>query len=191
MISMEGLKLENVLGLWESENFTLVITPESAVLTKKIEEKSSEIESIIWNHILEKENEKHYNTIQLSKSLYVHQLSNNDLNEIIIKYNDVNYSFHRVELINSFKFYRSPKDVEKFVAIRWYSPWKYIAMIEFQGFEIKRILKGDSKKEQDEIRHCYLEEILPENWVEFNFRTFFPLYRQEDAIDEIKSKIPY
>ena len=191
MISMEGLKLENVLGLWESENFTLVITPESAVLTKKIEEKSSEIESIIWNHILEKENEKHYNTIQLSKSLYIHQLSNNDLNEIIIKYNDVNYSFHRVELINSFKFYRSPKDVEKFVAIRWYSPWKYIAMIEFQGFEIKRILKGDSKKEQDEIRHCYLEEILPENWVEFNFRTFFPLYRQEDAIDEIKSKIPY
>lgn len=35
MISMEKLKLENILGLWESENYTLVITPESATLTKK------------------------------------------------------------------------------------------------------------------------------------------------------------
>lgn len=191
MISMEKLKLENILGLWESENYTLVITPESATLTKKIEEKSSETEPIIWHHILERENEQHYNTIQLSKYIYIHQLLDDDLKEIIIKYNDVNYSFHRVELINSFKFYRSPKDVEKFVAIRWHSPWKYVAMIEFQGFEIKRILKGNSKKEQDEIRHCYWEEILPEKWSELNFETYFPLYRQIDIINEIKSKIPY
>lgn len=75
------------------------------------------------------------------KYIYIHQLLDDDLKEIIIKYNDVNYSFHRIELINSFKFYRSPKDVEKFVAIRWHSPWKYVAMIEFQGFEIKGYLK--------------------------------------------------
>ena len=35
MISMEKLNLEDVLGLWESENFKLVITSESAVLAKK------------------------------------------------------------------------------------------------------------------------------------------------------------
>lgn len=191
MISMERLKLENILGLWECENYTLVITPESATLAKKIEEKSSETEPIIWHHILERENKKHYNTIQLSKYIYIHQLLDDDLKEIIIKYNDINFSFHRVELINSFKFYRSPNDVEKFVAIRWHSPWKYVAMIEFQGFEIKRILKGDNKKEQDEIRHCYWEEILPENWYEFNFETYFPSYRKIDIINEIKSKILY
>lgn len=191
MISMKELKLEDVSGLWESENFALIITTTSVVLSKKTEDKSSEIESIIWKHILEKENKKHYNTIQLSESLYIYQLSDNDLNVITIEYNDTNYHFHKVEFIDSFKFYRSPKDVQKFVAIRWHSPWKYAVMVEFQGFEIKRILKGESKKEQDEIRHCYLEEILPENWVEFNFKTFFPSYRQEDVIDEIKSKIPY
>lgn len=188
---MGKLKLENILGLWDSENYTLVITPESATLTKKIEEKSSETEPIIWHHILERENEQHYNTIQLSKYIYIHQLLDDDLKEIIIKYNGVNYPFHRVELINSFKFYRSPKDVQKFVAIRWNSPWEYIAMVEFQGFEIKRILKGESKKEQDEISHCYWEEILAKNWIEFNFKSLFPHYRQIDIISEIKSKIPY
>lgn len=191
MISMKKLNLEDVLGLWESENFTLVITSESAVLAKKTEEKSSETESIIWHHILERENEKHHNTIQLSRNIYIHQLLDDDLKEIIIMYNDVNYSFHRVELINSFKFYRSPKDVQKFVAIRWNSPWEYIAMVEFQGFEIKRILRGESKKEQDEISHCYWEEILAENWVEFNFKSLFPHYKQIDIISEIKSKILY
>lgn len=74
MISMEKLKLENILGLWESEDYTLVIIPESATLTKKIEEKSSETEPIIWHHILEREDEQHYNTIQLSKYIYIHQL---------------------------------------------------------------------------------------------------------------------
>ena len=191
MISKKKLKLESILGLWESENYTLVITPESAVLTKKIEDKSSETEPIIWHHIIEKENIKHYNTIQLSKYIYIHQLLDDDLKEIIIRYNDVNYHFHRVNFINSFKFYKSPKDVEKFVAIRWHSPWKYVAMIEFQGFKIKRILKGESKEEQDEIRHCYLEEILPENWSELNFETYFPDYRQINIINKIKNEIQY
>lgn len=191
MISMEELKLGNVLGLWESENFTLVITPESAVITKKIEEKSSAVEPIIWHHILEKENKKYYNTILLSKSIYIHQLSDNDLKEIIINYNGTNYDFHRVEFINSFKFYRSPKDVQKFIAIRWYNPWEYIAMVEFQGFEIKRILNGENQKEKDEINHCYWEEILAEKWSEINFETFFPPYKHNDIINKIRSEILY
>lgn len=191
MISMEKLRLENVLGLWESENFTLVITPESAVFAKKIEEKSSVVEPIIWHHILTEENKKHYNTIQLSESIYIHLLDNNDLKDIDIKYNDTIYHFHRVEFIKSFKFYRSPKDVHKFIAIRWYNPWEYIAMVEFQGFEIKRILKGTSKMEQDEIIHCYWEEILAENWSEFNFKTFFPPYKHNDIINKIRSEILY
>lgn len=191
MISMENLNLEDVLGLWDSEDFKLIITPESATLTKKIEERISKTESIIWHHILEKENIKHYNTIHLSKSIYIHLLSENNLEEIIINYNDSNYNFQRVEFIKSFKFYRNPKDVQKFVAIRWQCPWKYTAMIEFQGFKIKRILKGESKNEQDEIGHCYLEKILPENWSEVNFETYFPHYYHTDIINEIKNKIPY
>lgn len=79
MISMENLNLEDVLGLWDSEDFKLIITPESATLTKKIEERISKTESIIWHHILEKENIKHYNTIHLSKSIYIHLLSENNL----------------------------------------------------------------------------------------------------------------
>lgn len=54
-MSMEKLKLENILGLWESENHTLVITPESATLTKKIEEKSSETEPIMAPYIRKRE----------------------------------------------------------------------------------------------------------------------------------------
>ena len=115
----------------------------------------------------------------------------NIFDHLLIKYNDTIYHFHRVEFIKSFKFYRSPKDVQKFIAIRWYNPWEYIAMVEFQGFEIKRILNGENQKEKDEINHYYWEEILAENWSEFNFETFFPTYKHSEIINKIRSEILY
>ena len=140
MISMKTLKIDNVLGLWENETYTLIITPITTTISKKIEEKHSETKHIIWQHILDKENKIHYNTIQVSEGIYIHQLIDNNPEELIINYNDICYNFHRIELINSFKFYRSPKDAHKFVAIRYHVPWEYTIMVEFQDFKIKRII---------------------------------------------------
>lgn len=190
MISIIELKLEDILGLWENDDYTLVITPKTITLSSKTQTTYVEKEPIIWRHCLDDKNKILHNTIQVSKNIYIYQLNENSLDEFVILYNDNYHPFHRVSFFNEFKFYRSRIDIHKYIAIRWHNPWEYVALVEFQDFHIKRILQGDVQEERSEICNYHTDiSTFPDNWTEIEFRTCFPDYHQKAIQKTIKDKL--
>lgn len=189
MHSIKELELKEVLGVWENDIYILVITNKIATISKKIEEKSTDAYPITWYYISDKY-DKMYNTIQISRNIYIYQLFENNTDEFVINYNSNNYEFHRVNFINEFNFYRSRIDIHQYIAIRWYNPWEYIALVEFYDFDIKRILRGHLKEERSEICNIYNSIIVfPDNWSKIDFKSCFPDYKQEAILETMKRKL--
>lgn len=187
MHSMERLKLEDVLGVWENDIYTLVITIKKATMSQKIEGKTAYTNSIIWSHISNEKNKMYNNTILISKDIYIYQLFEDNPNELVINYDGNNYKFHKVTFINEFKFYRSRIDIHQYIAIRWYNPLEYIALVEFHDFDIKRILRGNSETERQEICGIYSSiTIMPDNWIEIEFNSCFPDYKRKAILETMK-----
>lgn len=139
--------------------------------------------------MINQEDKIHYNTIKLSESIYIHQLQNNNLEELIINYKNQNYKFHKVKFINEFKFYRNKLNIHQYIALRWYNPWEYTAMVEFHDFDIKRILKGDIENDRKEICNFQSDVIFSNNWIEIEFEKCFPNYKQNPILEKMKLEL--
>lgn len=107
MESMQNLKIDNLLGVWKSDDYILTILPTRIVLsgnsTRGIDE------NIIMNYIAD--NNEYHNTIQVSDSINLFQLLTD--NEIVLKLKNINGQnnlvsevFNRVGFENEFSFYQ-------------------------------------------------------------------------------------
>ena len=192
MKSMSTLKVNVILGLWEHNDYFLLISNSSVTLTEKNNAKMCIEEPLIWKHILNEKDKIHYNTIQISENLYIHQLFDN-ADDFIILYKGNKYNFKKIEFINTFKFYKSNEKPSKLIAIRWYNPWGYIALAEFDdSFNITRILKGNIEEQRKEINDWNYKILSnTNNWRECNFKHYFPHYKQAGLIKKLKNELQY
>ena len=188
--AISTLKLDDILGLWDNDEYTLVITDKAVSLQKKIEDRTNLSEPIIWKHIVSTEEKIHFNTIRLSNSIYIHMLFDNCDDDICIYYNQMKILLRRVKLINQFKFYINNENTKQVIAIRYNSPWEYAALVEFNLFEIKRIFSGSKEEEKSEIIRYNLElSDFSNKWRLIDFEHFFPKHLQKDIIKELKMKL--
>lgn len=192
MESMQNLRIEDLLGIWKSDKYTLTILPTKLILIGK-NIKSIE-EDIIMNYIDDNNN---INTVQLSKSFNLFQLLND--NEIVLKFKNANSKenfvkeyFSRVGFENEFSFYQNIEApcTNKYIAIRWYSPWEYTTLLEICDYSIKRLITGKDENERKIIIDFYYNERYNENkWIKIDFHSHFANFRQDELIREMQKAL--
>lgn len=187
MNAMKNIKIEHIIGVWECESYILVITNECIVLTDKKTNIHIIDEPIFMKDISSEKDKSTFNTIPLSKSIYICQIINDDNLFVTIKEEKI--KLNRKGFINEFKFYRNTEIPSKYIAIRWYSPWEYIAMVEFQGLEVIRVLTGKNEYERTEINEYHTNVLMCDKWIEFSFFQLFPNYKQSEIVESIKKQL--
>ncbi|MDD3038642.1 hypothetical protein [Bacteroides sp.] len=187
MNSMKNIKIEDIIGVWECNDYSLVITKKCVLLTDKKMNVITLEEPVSIEYIANENNKSTFNTVRLSQNIYIYQLITDDNLYFTIK--NENIEFNRLGFINEFKFYRNTEIPSKRIAIRWYSPWEYIAMIEFQDLSITKILTGKIEKQRTEIINTYEEAIFPKKWTEISFKDSFPYHKQNEIIEYIKHQL--
>lgn len=187
MKSMKDIKIEDIIGVWECKKYSLVITKECIVLTDKEEIVNTLEEPTLMIYISDKNNKEIFNTIHLSQNIYIYQLITED--SLFLTIENENLEFYRLGFINEFKFYRNTEIPSKYIAIRWYSPWEYIAMVEFQEFNIARVLTGKIENDRTNINKMHTDIWNSEKWIEISFEGSFPQYKQKEIVESIKQQL--
>ena len=190
---MQNLRIDNLLGVWKSDKYTLTILPTRIVLIGNSIRGIDE--SIRMNYIADKN--EYYNTIQLSDSINLFQLLSD--NEIVLKLKNVNGKndlicevFNRVGFENEFSFYLNIEvpSINKYRAIRWYSPWEYITLFEICDYSIIKLITGKDEDELKLIRTFYYEEGNDKNkWIKIDFHSHFADFRQKELIREMQEAL--
>lgn len=190
---MQNLEINEILGVWKSDKYILTILPVRLVLIGNSIRGIDE--SIRMNYNADKN--EYYNTIQLSDSINLFQLLSD--NEIVLKLKNVNGKndlisevFNRVGFENEFSFYQNIEVpcINKYRAIRWYSPWEYITLFEICDYSITKLITGKDKDELKLIRTFYYEERNDRNkWTRIDFHSHFADFRQEELIREMQEAL--
>ena len=181
---MQNLKIDNLLGVWKSDDYILTILPTRIVLsgnsTRGIDE------NIIMNYIAD--NNEYHNTIQVSDSINLFQLLTD--NEIVLKLKNINGQnnlvsevFNRVGFENEFSFYQNIEVANKYNAVRWYNPWEYTILLEICNYSITKIISGSNEEGKSIISSFINQESQDiSKWIKVNFQSQFIYSRQKDLI---------
>lgn len=185
---MQNLKIDNLLGVWKSDDYILTILPTRIVLsgnsTRGIDE------NIIMNYIAD--NNEYHNTIQVSDSINLFQLLTD--NEIVLKLKNINGQnnlvsevFNRVGFENEFSFYQNIEVANKYNAVRWYNPWEYTILLEICNYSITKIISGSNEEGKSIISSFINQESQDiSKWIKVNFQSHFIYSRQKDLIKKCK-----
>lgn len=186
---MQNLRIDDLLGIWKSDKYTLTILQDKVVLVGNDKNIS---ESVLMKHILTQT--PNINTIQLSNNINIFQILNE--NEIRIKIKNpidnegfVNEIFRRVDFIDEFTFYRNIEvpNIKKYVAVRWYSPWEYATLLEICDYCVANQISGNNEKGKKIISDFVNKESLNTNkWIRINFYAEFYKDTQLKIISNIK-----
>lgn len=192
MRSMQNLKLENLLGVWKSDKYTLTILQDKVVLVGNDKNIS---ESVLMERILTMS--PNINTIQLSNSINIYLIFNE--NEINIKISDsiqnnqlTSELFTHLSFIDEFSFYRNIEvpNINKYTAIRWYSPWEYVTLFEICDYSIIKLITGKDEDELKFINDFYNKEGNDRNkWIRVDFHSHFADFRQKDLIEKMQEAL--
>lgn len=191
MESMQNLKIDNLLGVWKSDDYILTILPTRIVLsgnsTRGIDE------NIIMNYIAD--NNEYHNTIQVSDSINLFQLLTD--NEIVLKLKNINGQnnlvsevFNRVGFENEFSFYQNIEVANKYNAVRWYNPWEYTILLEICNYSITKIISGSNEEGKSIISSFINQESQDiSKWIKVNFQSHFIYSRQKDLIKKMQEAL--
>ena len=188
---MQNLKIDNLLGVWKSDDYILTILPTRIVLsgnsTRGIDE------NIIMNYIAD--NNEYHNTIQVSDSINLFQLLTD--NEIVLKLknikgqpNLVSEVFNRGGFENEFSFYQNIEVANKYNAVRWYNPWEYTILLEICNYSITKIISGSNEEGKSIISSFINQESQDiSKWIKVNFQSHFIYSRQKDLIKKMQEAL--
>lgn len=189
---MQNLRIDNLLGVWKSDRYTLTILRDKVILVgndKNIDE------NVLMKHILNQDSK--VNTIQLSNSINIFQIFNdNEINikitNLIKKEDFVSETFKHLSFIDEFEFYRNIEvpSINKYTAIRWYSPWEFVTLFEICDYSIIKLITGKDEDEKKIINSFYYNERNDTNkWIKIDFHSHFADFRQADLIKEMQKAL--
>lgn len=183
-MNMQNLKIEDLAGVWCSEVYTLTVTLEKiAFLGPDIR---YIVEPVDMKHLLNEDVPMTYNTMQLSGSINIYQIFDDQEVEIVIE-GGKHFRLKRMGFENEFSLFRSITTPGTFVALRWYSPWGYIALFEIEHNSITKYLVGGNEEERIEINRFYNQEVVKESlWRRTTFKESIPEYRINELLEKMK-----
>lgn len=189
MKAMNLLKKEDITGAWENEIYSLVIMPNLVFLEEKKHRIQICKEPILMKYMDDRNDKRTFNTMMLSENVQIFQIINDDEISIKIGKENDSYILKRLSFKEEFNFYRNMEFPSTYVAIRWFNPWEYVAIAEIKDCNVVKVMTGNIEEQRIRINEIHSDLLMSPKWLEVNFESVVPGYKQNEIINDITKQI--